>query len=130
MYSKNVFEYHTFLHHSQTQILTAPLINAFEYHTFLHHSQTNGYKFALSHLFFSEDLQTLLRVYIFCHSLQKTCLLIIQTIELACPSGIRSIIKINRLFSQKCECTFPLFCYLDFISFCFRNLEVHEICHL
>ena len=33
---------------------------------------------------------------------------------MACPSGIRSIIKINRLFSQKCECTFPLFCYLDF----------------
>ena len=33
-------------------------------------------------------------------------------------------------FSQKCEGTFPLFCYLDFISFCFRSLEVHEICYL
>ena len=34
------FEYHTFLHHSQTQYDDFPVWNMFEYHTFLHHSQT------------------------------------------------------------------------------------------
>ena len=34
------FEYHTFLHHSQTQTTLYSLILEFEYHTFLHHSQT------------------------------------------------------------------------------------------
>ena len=63
MYSKNVFEYHTFLHHSQTKahthslfyrlstihfyiilkqfIVPVILFRVFEYHTFLHHSQTS-----------------------------------------------------------------------------------------
>ena len=34
------FEYHTFLHHSQTSRRRSVLIGMFEYHTFLHHSQT------------------------------------------------------------------------------------------
>ena len=35
------FEYHTFLHHSQTYYLSIGAPDLFEYHTFLHHSQTN-----------------------------------------------------------------------------------------
>ena len=34
------FEYHTFLHHSQTGVFRTGCCRAFEYHTFLHHSQT------------------------------------------------------------------------------------------
>ena len=34
------FEYHTFLHHSQTTCLVLETFYLFEYHTFLHHSQT------------------------------------------------------------------------------------------
>ena len=34
------FEYHTFLHHSQTQQTHDAVTLKFEYHTFLHHSQT------------------------------------------------------------------------------------------
>ena len=34
------FEYHTFLHHSQTGFLMVSVLTTFEYHTFLHHSQT------------------------------------------------------------------------------------------
>ena len=34
------FEYHTFLHHSQTDSMTSHPGYQFEYHTFLHHSQT------------------------------------------------------------------------------------------
>ena len=34
------FQYHTFLHHSQTFELTNELTKRFQYHTFLHHSQT------------------------------------------------------------------------------------------
>ena len=34
------FEYHTFLHHSQTVCPTSTTCKLFEYHTFLHHSQT------------------------------------------------------------------------------------------
>ena len=34
------FEYHTFLHHSQTDFIVSTFSNMFEYHTFLHHSQT------------------------------------------------------------------------------------------
>ena len=36
------FEYHTFLHHSQTQFRINANLPAFEYHTFLHHSQTES----------------------------------------------------------------------------------------
>ena len=36
------FQYHTFLHHSQTFELTNELTKRFQYHTFLHHSQTGG----------------------------------------------------------------------------------------
>ena len=36
------FEYHTFLHHSQTLPIAIPAPLLFEYHTFLHHSQTTG----------------------------------------------------------------------------------------
>ena len=35
------FEYHTFLHHSQTISLIHSNLYLFEYHTFLHHSQTH-----------------------------------------------------------------------------------------
>ena len=35
-----LFEYHTFLHHSQTIRVPSILMLSFEYHTFLHHSQT------------------------------------------------------------------------------------------
>ena len=35
-----MFEYHTFLHHSQTEVAVPLLKELFEYHTFLHHSQT------------------------------------------------------------------------------------------
>ena len=34
------FEYHTFLHHSQTKSEQEEQVKVFEYHTFLHHSQT------------------------------------------------------------------------------------------
>ena len=36
------FEYHTFLHHSQTLSVLIAHYSLFEYHTFLHHSQTGG----------------------------------------------------------------------------------------
>ena len=36
------FEYHTFLHHSQTLQITDEVVAVFEYHTFLHHSQTKS----------------------------------------------------------------------------------------
>ena len=35
------FEYHTFLHHSQTLKFHSTHCSLFEYHTFLHHSQTH-----------------------------------------------------------------------------------------
>ena len=39
------FEYHTYLHHSQTKDGNGGLEPEFEYHTYLHHSQTqsNGF---------------------------------------------------------------------------------------
>ena len=37
---RNEFQYHTFLHHSQTCINAVRYGEAFQYHTFLHHSQT------------------------------------------------------------------------------------------
>ena len=43
------FEYHTFLHHSQTDEMYAPLKELFEYHTFLHHSQTSNLKMNRHH---------------------------------------------------------------------------------
>ena len=45
------FEYHTFLHHSQTKCLSVPLWHMFEYHTFLHHSQTTLYSLSELSLF-------------------------------------------------------------------------------
>ena len=40
---KHPFQYHTFLHHSQTPQAVQQAILLFQYHTFLHHSQTmNG----------------------------------------------------------------------------------------
>ena len=45
-----LFEYHTFLHHSQTQIHAFLLNSQFEYHTFLHHSQTSNSKMKCYHL--------------------------------------------------------------------------------
>ena len=36
-----LFEYHTFLHHSQTALKRFHRMRPFEYHTFLHHSQTH-----------------------------------------------------------------------------------------
>ena len=44
------FEYHTFLHHSQTMIATSEATFSFEYHTFLHHSQTSNLKMNCFHL--------------------------------------------------------------------------------
>ncbi len=44
------FEYHTFLHHSQTVVLIVGELNRFEYHTFLHHSQTSNLKMNCFHL--------------------------------------------------------------------------------
>ena len=41
------FEYHTFLHHSQTPFSGIVIVVVFEYHTFLHHSQTAAAKNAL-----------------------------------------------------------------------------------
>ena len=35
-----LFEHHTFLHHSQTELIGVRRANEFEHHTFLHHSQT------------------------------------------------------------------------------------------
>ena len=46
----NMFEYHTFLHHSQTGNGSVHIIPAFEYHTFLHHSQTSNLKMNCFHL--------------------------------------------------------------------------------
>ena len=45
-----VFEYHTFLHHSQTILSQNGATNKFEYHTFLHHSQTSNLKMNCFHL--------------------------------------------------------------------------------
>ena len=36
----DIYKYHTFLHHSQTQWRIWSQFYVFEYHTFLHHSQT------------------------------------------------------------------------------------------
>ena len=44
------FEYHTFLHHSQTLFNDCLLFFQFEYHTFLHHSQTSNLKMNCFHL--------------------------------------------------------------------------------
>ena len=44
------FEYHTFLHHSQTIIVFIAQPPVFEYHTFLHHSQTSNLKMNCFHL--------------------------------------------------------------------------------
>ena len=41
------FEYHTFLHHSQTQAALFRSLAMFEYHTFLHHSQTIASSFEI-----------------------------------------------------------------------------------
>ena len=43
------FEYHTFLHHSQTECQTRSSRKLFEYHTFLHHSQTSNSKMKCHH---------------------------------------------------------------------------------
>ena len=44
------FEYHTFLHHSQTPDTFVCTMVWFEYHTFLHHSQTSNLKMNCFHL--------------------------------------------------------------------------------
>ena len=44
------FEYHTFLHHSQTMYCALSVAFSFEYHTFLHHSQTSNLKMNCFHL--------------------------------------------------------------------------------
>ena len=44
------FEYHTFLHHSQTSFSSWITSSSFEYHTFLHHSQTSNLKMNCFHL--------------------------------------------------------------------------------
>ena len=44
------FEYHTFLHHSQTKLVVYLQSYTFEYHTFLHHSQTSNLKMNCFHL--------------------------------------------------------------------------------
>ena len=44
------FEYHTFLHHSQTDDYIDKYKEMFEYHTFLHHSQTSNLKMNCFHL--------------------------------------------------------------------------------
>ena len=44
------FEYHTFLHHSQTDGVPFNTDSLFEYHTFLHHSQTSNLKMNCFHL--------------------------------------------------------------------------------
>ena len=44
------FEYHTFLHHSQTLAVIWRGHPMFEYHTFLHHSQTSNLKMNCFHL--------------------------------------------------------------------------------
>ena len=45
-----MFEYHTFLHHSQTCLVISMSDFMFEYHTFLHHSQTSNLKMNCFHL--------------------------------------------------------------------------------
>ena len=45
-----LFEYHTFLHHSQTLSVAKGALTEFEYHTFLHHSQTSNLKMNCFHL--------------------------------------------------------------------------------
>ena len=42
-----MFEYHTFLHHSQTLYQILKVLASFEYHTFLHHSQTKAHTHSL-----------------------------------------------------------------------------------
>ena len=48
--AEEMFEYHTFLHHSQTNYLRLSQVLKFEYHTFLHHSQTSNLKMNCFHL--------------------------------------------------------------------------------
>ena len=50
MWQQARFEYHTFLHHSQTIVFTFHVFVTFEYHTFLHHSQTSNLKMNCFHL--------------------------------------------------------------------------------
>ena len=51
-----LFQYHTFLHHSQTPPCTLIFFILFQYHTFLHHSQTHalhtGIRFRFSTIHF------------------------------------------------------------------------------
>ena len=47
--SPSPFEYHTFLHHSQTDCKYDGSKKSFEYHTFLHHSQTSNSKMKCHH---------------------------------------------------------------------------------
>ena len=44
------FQYHTFLHHSQTTSSVCQIVTPFQYHTFLHHSQTSNSKMNRHHL--------------------------------------------------------------------------------
>ena len=46
----DLFQYHTFLHHSQTSQQQFCCANWFQYHTFLHHSQTSNSKMNRHHL--------------------------------------------------------------------------------
>ena len=50
VYGQALFQYHTFLHHSQTTYLTVISSVSFQYHTFLHHSQTSNSKMNRHHL--------------------------------------------------------------------------------
>ena len=43
------FEYHTYLHHSQTNVELEDDVKRFEYHTYLHHSQTDELKAVCKH---------------------------------------------------------------------------------
>ena len=50
IWQRTQFEYHTFLHHSQTALYVRKAYLEFEYHTFLHHSQTSNLKMNCFHL--------------------------------------------------------------------------------
>ena len=44
-YPVDLFEFHTYLHHSQTQGVPEAPVKKFEFHTYLHHSQTAIYTY-------------------------------------------------------------------------------------
>ena len=87
---RHKFEYHTFLHHSQTEVVNWILRKWFEYHTFLHHSQTlNKYMLMLDQF----EYHTFLH-----HS--QTCWIVGNSFSSLSTIHFYIILKHSRVFEQ------------------------------